>query len=128
MLSLIDTLDKISSKINKLERTNDFDKLLTQYNKLSIKLNYCQKRLDIYKQMYKDPNEFAIIPEDLDDDNITDNDELYKTYIQRLKKLKQDISDSTQLEDQINIYLEAHIYLIYCKEYLNSCGINITKI
>lgn len=119
--NLTDQISKLETSLKKFN--NKKSKVsIERYQKLKKKLVKCEKKINDYKVIIENPEDYAdLIDNDNDSVDSEKNNNNFNEYILRLNEIVDLYKNKeTNIDDDINNYVEATMIIKWCNKHLKS--------
>jgi exonuclease VII small subunit len=119
--NLTDQISKLETSLKKLN--NKKSKVsIERYQKLKKKLVKCEKKINDYKVIIENPEDYAdLIDNDNESVDSEKNNNNFNEYIHRLNEIVDLYKNKeTNIDDDINNYVEATMIIKWCNKHLKS--------
>ncbi len=119
--SIDNLIDEINNDIEKVNNSKDIRKNVILYNLNNKKIKMCKEILNEYENLLNNESN-----DSSSEDLITDAQ--YLEYLRFIEETKNNISNNTNLNESIKIYLDVIEKINKCKDYIENQKIEINNI
>jgi hypothetical protein len=112
----------IEKCLDKINNSNNFDEKIKLYQSVSENLERYEEQIMNLKNKIDGMKSVKL---DEKQKKIMDDNEMFDHFITRLENIKNNYNDDLEIDEQIELYEEVNLMVLWCKDYLEKKELKI---